>query len=40
MVQIVTSPEILDEYIRVLEELGTQHPEISMFKKARSGWEH
>ena len=30
IVQIVTSPEILDEYTRVLEELGTQHPDISI----------
>lgn len=30
IVQKVTSPEILDEYARVLEELGIQHPEVSI----------
>jgi len=29
-ISLVTSPEILDEYARVLGELGSKHPEISI----------
>jgi len=30
VINLVSSPEILDEYARVLEELGSKYPEISI----------